>query len=144
MLGMISLEDYFMGRRETHPTEISPGIERNAFRTVEIINTFLPIAKVHGVTLEIHPRTRTIVSSGWRPPTLNAATPNAAFRSLHMTGEAIDLFDPDGDLDNFCMSPSGNKALVDLGLWLEHPSATKGWCHLQTRPPRSGRRVFYP
>jgi hypothetical protein len=34
--------------------------------------------------------------------------------------------------------------LEELQLWLEHPDATPGWCHLQILPPRSGRRVFYP
>lgn len=140
---MITLNDYFMGRRETHPTEISPGIERNAARTVELINSFIAFAKVVGVEFETSPRTRTVVSSGWRPPSFNATVPGAAFRSLHMTGEAIDLFDPDGLIDEYAFSQTSG-VLKDLGLWLEHPSATKGWCHLQTKPPRSGRRVFFP
>lgn len=140
----ISLTDYFMGRRESHPTEMTPEIQANAVRTVDLVNRFLAIARSHGVTFELHPRTKSIVSSGWRPPTLNATVPGAAFRSLHMSAQAIDIFDPDGDLDEFCMSPSGMKALEEIGLWLEHPAATKGWCHLQTRPPRSGRRFFYP
>ena len=35
-------------------------------------------------------------------------------------------------------------SLASLGLWMEHPLATKGWCHLQVVSPRSGMRVFYP
>ena len=61
-----------------------------------------------------------------------------------MTCEAIDLYDPDGDLDEWLLSDAGQRAMADLGLWHEHPSATKGWAHLQTKPPRSGRRTFYP
>jgi hypothetical protein len=61
-----------------------------------------------------------------------------------MTGQACDLFDPEGDIDDWAMSEPGQKVLTDLGLWLEHPSATKGWRHVQSIPPMSKRRVFYP
>lgn len=141
---MISLNDYWMGRDKQYPLALSTVIRRNAETTVELANKLLTLAKVAGVTLETNPRTKTIVSSGWRPPGVNAAVPGAAAKSKHMTGQAIDLYDPDGDLDDWCMSEDGQKVLADLGLWLEHPSATKGWCHVQTVPPRSGRRVFYP
>lgn len=141
---MITLNDYWMGRDKQYPFALSTDIKRNAETTVELANKLLTLAKVAGVTLETNPRTKTIVSSGWRPPEVNAAVPGAAAKSKHMTGQAIDLYDPDGDLDDWCMSDGGQKVLADLGLWLEHPSATKGWCHVQTVPPRSGRRVFYP
>jgi hypothetical protein len=39
---------------------------------------------------------------------------------------------------------NADTVLRDLALWLEHPASTKGWAHVQLRPPRSGRRVFYP
>jgi hypothetical protein len=61
-----------------------------------------------------------------------------------MTGQAIDIYDPDGDLDDWLMTIEGLAALEALGLWIEHPSATKSWSHLQTIPPKSRRRVFYP
>ena len=141
---MISLQDYWMGRDREFPMAMSPDLERNALRMVELANKVLMLAKSAGVTMERHPRTGTAVSSGWRPPTVNAATPNAAPNSKHMTGQAIDLYDPDGDLDEWLMTPDGQKVLADLGVWMEHPAATKGWCHLQSLPPRSGRRVFYP
>jgi hypothetical protein len=142
---MITLADYLMGRREAHPLSYSDEIERNARRTVELVNDLLASAIRAGVDLtDRNPRTGTIVSSGWRPPAVNAATPNAAVRSLHMTGEAIDIYDPDGALDEWLLTAAGQSDLARLGLWQEHPAATKGWVHLQTRPPRSGRRVFYP
>lgn len=141
---MISLTDFLMGRREQHPLSYSPGIEREALRTIELANQVLNAAQAAGVTLERNPRTGSLVSSGWRPPAVNEATPGAAVRSLHMTGQAIDLYDPDGDLDDWLMSDAGQTALAQVGMWLEHPAATKGWCHLQTKPPRSGRRVFFP
>lgn len=140
---MITLHDYWLGRDITHSLQLGTDLRRNAARTVEAANAMLVLAKAAGVSLEASPRTGTIVSSGWRPADINAATPGAAARSLHMTCEAIDLYDPDGDLDDWLLA-SADTVLRDLGLWLEHPAATKGWAHVQTRPPRSGRRVFYP
>ena len=141
---MITLADYFMARREKYPAALTPDIEREAMRTVDLANKLLAQAKTYGVTVDLHPVNASPVSSGWRPPEVNAATPNAALRSKHMTGQAIDIFDPDGDLDDWLMTGEGQAALTALGLWHELPSATKGWAHLQTIPPRSGRRTFYP
>jgi len=141
---MLTLHDYWMGRDAEYPLAMTPDIGHNAQTTVRLVNELLAQAALHDVRPHTHPKTGSLVSSGWRPPALNAATPGAAFRSKHMTGQAVDLFDPDGDLDDWLMGQDGQAALVRVGLWMEHPSATKGWCHLQTMPPRSGRRVFYP
>lgn len=141
---MISLQDYWMGRDREFPMAMSPDLERNASLMVELANKLIVLARVGGVVFDTNPRTGTVVSSGWRPASVNANTPNAAPNSKHMTGQAIDLYDPDGDLDDWLMTEDGQRVLSDLGLWMEHPSATKGWSHVQSIPPRSGRRVFYP
>ena len=141
---MIALDHYWRGRDLTHGLMLSTAMRANAARTIELADKLLVLAKLAGVSLEFIPATSSIVSSGWRPPDVNAATPGAAAKSLHMTCEAIDLYDPDGDLDEWLLSDAGQRAMADLGLWHEHPSATKGWAHLQTKPPRSGRRTFYP
>ena len=130
---MITLPDYWMGRDREYALSLTPDIERNAARTVLLANSLL---SRFGESRK--------VKSGWRPPAINSATPNAATNSKHMTGLAIDLADPDGDLDDWCMSTFGLAQLADIGLWLEHPSATKGWTHWQSIPPKSGNRVFYP
>lgn len=144
---MISLADYFMGRDRTHAHLLGTDLRANAGRTVESANALLVLAKTAGVSLESNPRTGSIVSSGWRPPDINAGTPGAALRSLHMRCLAIDLFDPDGDLDDWLLSVA-KTVLADLGLWMEHPSATKGWAHVQLVPQgsfkRTGLRYFYP
>jgi len=83
------------------------------------------------------------VSSGFRPSAVNAAIPNAARKSLHMTGLAIDFRDADGKLDELF---SQNDALLKkYGLWQEHPDATKGWAHLdlKDRGPRA-KNQFRP
>lgn len=141
---MITIADYFMGRREQYPLALSPEIERNASITVELANRLLAQAATYGVTLDRHPVNKSLVSSGWRPPAVNASTANAAPNSKHMTGQALDIYDPDGDLDEWLMTGEGQAALIAIGLWHEHPSATKSWTHIQSVPPRSGRRTFFP
>lgn len=130
---MITLRDYWMGRDVLYPLAMTPEIEANAERLLGLVNAIL--AMYGG-----HPK----VSSGWRPPKVNEITPNAAVNSKHMTGQAIDLADHEGELDDWLMSDAGLDAMNKIGLWIEHPAATKGWTHLQSVPPKSGRRVFYP
>lgn len=139
---MITLQDYYLGRDITHGHLLGSDLRANAARTVEAANALLARAKAAGVTLERNGRGH-MVNSGWRPPDINSSTPGAALRSLHMQCLAIDIADPDGDLDEWCLA-NADTALRDLALWLEHPAATKGWCHVQLQPPRSGRRIFYP
>lgn len=122
-----------MGRDDAYPLAMTPEIEHNAEILLMAINILLT---QWGRSAK--------VSSGWRPPAVNAATPNAAKFSRHMTGQAIDLEDHDGLLDDWLMGPAGQDCLVALGLWMEHPAATKGWAHLQSVPPASKNRTFYP
>lgn len=138
---MISLADYWMGRDSLHPNDLTGEIEDNAAETCKRVSALLVVAKSAGVTLDRKPN-GSLVASGWRPPSVNASTPNAAPRSKHMMGLACDVYDPDGDLDDWCLD--NLSVLEETGLYLEHPSATKGWCHLQTKAPNSGKRVFYP
>lgn len=141
-MNAITAADYFMGRDVVYPHELTDEIRANVEETVRRVNELLGRMVAEGVELERHPVNGTLVASGWRPPQINAAVANAAAKSKHMTGEACDLYDPEGELDEFCM---GNpEVLAELGLYLEHPSATKNWCHVQTVAPRSGRQVFYP
>lgn len=136
----ISLKDYFMGRDVKYPLEMSPTIRGNAAVLLNLVNTLLE--RFSGV-LATHPN-GTNVSSGWRPPSVNQATPGAAPNSKHMTGQAVDIYDPDGVLDAWLVSMEGQAALKEIGLWMEHPSATKGWSHIQSLPPKSGNRIFFP
>lgn len=144
MTKRISVDDYLMGREKEFPGECTAIIMDNAAITVERVNALLAVLEADGVDVEINAATKTIVSSGWRPVAVNARTPGSAPRSRHMSAEACDVYDPDGLIDEYLMSEAGQRALVSLRLWLEHPSATKGWSHVQTVPPRSGRRVFFP
>jgi hypothetical protein len=136
---MITLSDYFQSRdsglerdlRLSNALEYNPDIERNAEILLPLVNLLLT---------EFGEWRKP--NSGWRPPSYNAKVPGAAKRSFHMTGQAIDLEDDDGGLKAWLMEYP--QTLDKIGLWMEHPSATKGWVHLQSKPPRSNRRIFYP
>ena len=141
---MITPRHYFGDFERTRGLQLGTDLRANALRTIDLANRLLLLAKGSGVTLEQIPGTDSIVTSGWRPVDFNATVPGAKPRSLHITCEAIDLHDPDGDLDEWLITPDGQRVLTDLVLWHESPAATKGWVHVQTKPPRSGRRTFYP
>lgn len=128
---MISLEMYYKGRDKEYPKDLTPEIEANAKKLLEKVNAVL-----HELNVTI-----IAVSSGWRPETLNAKV-GGAKKSNHITGCAIDLSDPHGELDDKFMK--NLKVLEKHGLYLEHPDATKGWSHLQNVAPKSGNRVFKP
>ena len=128
---MITIKDYFMGRDISHKEEITDQIRINATKLLEKINPLL----------ESYGKVR-VLTSGWRPPSVNATIPGAAAKSKHMTGDAVDIADADGSLKRWCLENLDK--LSDLGLYMEHPSATPTWCHLQQIPPRSGNRVFKP
>lgn len=138
----ITLADYLMGRQRSSMAAFTPMLANAAEQTVARVNLLLRLMQADGVAIEDHPEHGSPVSSGWRTLAVNAATPGAAPRSKHLTCEACDLWDPEGVLDDWCMSHPDE--LADVRLWLEHPAATKGWCHVQIVAPRSGQRVFYP
>lgn len=60
--------------------------------------------------------------------------------SRHLSGEAVDIADPDGKLYEYVSNDI--ELLEEAGLWCEH--GTKGWVHFQSKPPRSGLRFFKP
>jgi hypothetical protein len=145
---LINPRDYWVApdgtrRDEAYALQLTPAIRGAAAETCGLVSLLLQDFVSQGGTLPLHAN-GTHVSSGWRPPLVNAATPGAAPGSGHMTGRSIDVYDPQGDLDAWLMSPAGQAALVRIGLWMEHPDRTPTWAHLQTVPPGSKRRVFWP
>lgn len=137
---LLTLADYWMGRDAKYPLAMTPDIEHNAEILVDVLNGFLP--EVPPELLVLDPQTGSYIHSGWRPPAVNAATPNAATNSKHMTGKAADLYGPGNKLAMWCFNHQD--VLKRHGLWMEHPTATPTWCHLQDVPPGSGNRVFFP
>jgi hypothetical protein len=139
---MITIAMYYMDRHLKYGGELTPEKQLKAGTTVQRINQLIARMRADGIEMQINPNSKSPVSSGWRPAAINGSTPGAAAKSKHMTCEACDLYDPDGEIDEWALA--NPESLADLGLWQEHPSATKGWAHFQTVPPRSGNRVFYP
>jgi len=139
---MITEEQYYRGYDRVYARELTDEIRSNVKILISKVNELIRLMAKDGIELETNPITKSGLNSGWRPPAVNARTKNAAVRSNHMTGKAVDLYDPEGEIDEWCIA--NLDALKRLGLYMEHPSATKGWCHLQSTPPRSGRQVFYP
>lgn len=133
---MITVDQYLEhGRTIETPSD---EVVANATQIVELANQLLGLAAADGVGCAAQPR----LTSGWRPASFNATVVGASATSKHMSGQAIDVADPEGALDDWCVR--NMEALVDLGLYLEHPASTKGWTHVQCVAPRSGNRVFYP
>jgi hypothetical protein len=132
-MSLITLEMYLMGRDKQYPKDYTEEVKQNITKFLPILNDFLVEIGV----------TKAEVSSGWRPPSVNAGIPNAAKRSLHMRGLACDLRDLDGKLD--ALFASKPDLLRKYGLFLESPDHTKGWAHLDlgTRADRPSR-IFVP
>lgn len=136
---MISLADFYKGRDTQYAAELTLDIEANAVITVNRVNELL------AAFYESNPNeAERTVNSGWRPPEVNATVRGSAQHSRHMTGEACDLSDDDEQLDYWLLQPDGQDALKRIALWMEHPSATPRWAHVQIVPPASGNRVFLP
>lgn len=118
-----------MGRDDKYP--INEELEQNALRTVDRAN----------MLLQAFGNMRQVVS-GYRPAEINAKVAGAATNSKHITCQAVDLEDKDGQLAKWCMD--NLPWLSAIGLWMEHPEHTPGWVHVQIIPPKSGNRVFIP
>lgn len=144
---MITVDQYFGKKPHTESDT------KNALYLISRVNVLLIEAESAGVIKLLNdPDTGTLISGskcgagdgGFRLS--DSATGRA--KSSHKEAKGIDIYDPQGKLDAWLDSfekPNGvNKKLEMYSLYREHASATKGWCHLQTRAPKSGRRTFYP
>ncbi len=112
--------------RELSP-ECNAEVRNNAKETLSRINALLTRL---GITAS--------VSSGFRTVAANTAA-HGAPKSNHLTGRAVDLFDPLGKIDKAIT----DELLSEFDLYREDPARTVGWCHLQTVRPASGNRTFY-
>ena len=129
---MIKDKDYWMGRDEKYPEELTGEIEANAAELLGRVNNLL--AALGWPDPEVR--------SGWRPQAVNDATSNAAASSKHLTGQAVDLADPDRSLARAIMLEPD--VLAQFGLYMEDTRWTPSWIHLQSVPPKSGKRIYVP
>ena len=68
--------------------------------------------------------------------------PKVPMKSNHLFGRAVDFADGDGKLKAWVLQ--NIKLIEEIGLYMEDFSATKTWLHVQTNPPKSGKRFFKP
>lgn len=127
---MVTEEEYLKGRHIKEPLNVAQVANMHAL--LEKINALLNEPGCPGYFG---------VTSGYRPASINASV-GGALKSAHLTCEAIDLRDAAGQLDKWLLN--NPELLIKYDLYLESPSKTAGWAHLQTRRPKSGNRVFLP
>lgn len=152
MLELLPTLEQYLSPHSTTKTfaalSTDPALKARAVILLSRVSEVLQVADRYGVRIEKNPARGDILTSGWRPAAYNAQVRGAAVRSLHIVGGACDIFDPEGEIDDFFYGTGGSgfgpDLLVAHNLWMEHPAATKGWAHFQDSPPRSGRRFFYP
>ena len=130
---MIDAAAFYKGRDTEYASELTEEIRANSENTIAKVNELLERSGFKSIDS---------VDSGWRPRAVNAATSNAGAHSNHITGQACDLPDPDRAFATWCVD--NLDVLGSIGLWMEDPRWTKTWVHVQTIPPKSGRRVYIP
>lgn len=136
--GYITIRDYF--GTKPHTDEHTA----NAVELLKCVNALLAEFVAQGGTLHKDPDTGTYISGskggagdgGYRLPTTTTGKPGSA----HKEAMACDIFDAGDKLDSWIT----RDILVKHGLFREAMQWTPTWCHLQTRPPKSGNRSFNP
>ena len=118
----------------------NPVTQANCENLLVMVNSLLVRAQEYGIELVNNPATNSLISGsrygGFRPQNCPEGAPD----SSHKIGAGVDVYDPEGFLDEYLT----DDLLEQFRLYREHPGSTRGWCHLTTRSPRSGRRSFYP
>ena len=140
-MSVIITQDQYLGPYKGH-SDFTPERQRNATDLLMKSNLLLSHIAAGGVTLRPDPDTKCMISGngngGFRPQ--NCTT--GAKLSNHKDGSGIDISDPLGMIDIWCLC--NEKILIEVGIWLEHPLSTEGWSHWQRVPPKSGRRYYLP
>lgn len=121
---MITRDEILMGRDKEF--RLTPDLECNLQTLLDAVNK---LRKLYGKPM--------YVNSGWRPGHYNSDI-GGSKNSAHISCEAVDFKDSDGALVKF-ITPT---ILKQCGLYMENPSKTIGWCHLQCRPTKN--RIFNP
>ena len=137
---MITQKEYF-GEWFSHK-DVTPEVLVNADKLLVACAMLEKLAILDGLIFPKNPSTGSGVSGsrygGFRPKDCTVG----AAKSSHKTGEGVDLYDPDGKIDDWCKAHPDK--LEVCGIYLEEPAVTRGWSHWTIRAPRSGNRVFLP
>jgi len=141
---MISISDYFGKYGKSHK-DVTPPRYAAAQILLLKVNKLMQIAIDDGVEFPINPKTKSQVAGetngGFRPQDCTIGAPLSA----HKICQAVDLYDPKGEIDDWLTSsPVAREAIKELDMYFEDKSATVGWSHWSTKAPKSGRRFFLP
>lgn len=122
-----------MGRDKDFSEDYTSEISNNIDKLLIALNKF---REAYGKPM--------VVSSGWRPATINASI-GGAKSSNHMIGLACDFKDSDRALCKFAEECDKNGKLKEWGLWMEASSSTPTWLHLDIKD-RGNRKsnIFKP
>lgn len=138
---MITIAQYF------HDKEHSIEHEVNATRLLAKVNKLLQLSSDCGVYADwVDPDTGCQISGskggsgdgGYRLSNSLTGMPN----SKHKSANAVDVYDPDRRLAQWCLD--SRVALADAGLYCEDFRYTPVWLHFQDIPPKSGKRIYIP
>ena len=124
---MTDLKAYLMGRDKKYP--ITEKQKENALELLRRVGLLFDRIGIKDPML----------TSGYRPSAINSKVGGSKM-SAHVTCEAGDW----ENLNNRISDLISVALLVEFDLYMENPAFTKGWIHLQTRPTRSGNRIFNP
>lgn len=137
---MITIEEYFGAWRDHK--DVTPEVLEAATAFLEKCNALEAEMVAACVEFRINDARRCNISGvlygGFRPQDC----PIGAAHSSHKEGRGLDRYDPRNAIDNWIMGHQD--ALVRHGLYIEAPDCTQGWSHWTDKPPRSGKRVFWP
>lgn len=114
----------------------------NAVALLNACHHLESLMRNEGVVFQTNHKTNSQVSGtnygGFRPQDCPIGAPNSA----HKEGMAVDIYDPNEDIDRWILA---NEWVLDrTNLYLEDPDKTVGWSHWQIRPTKSGKRIFLP
>lgn len=123
---MISVREFLKGREKLYPLSV-----KCATDMADLLARVNYLRGIYGSPL--------VVTSGYRPLPINIEV-GGAENSAHIYCQAIDLGDEGGEFARWCLECID--LLDELGLYMEDPSHTPGWVHLQTR--RTKNNPFTP
>jgi hypothetical protein len=138
---VISLQQY-AGLWAGHE-DWNPECQREATILLNKVNQLLANYEAEtGNTVAINQFTKSQISGAKYGGFRTQDCPIGAPRSSHKIGMAVDILDRNDALDDWITAHP--EVLVEYNLYREHPDDTKSWCHLSTKPPKSGNRTFKP
>lgn len=133
-----TIDNYLQSGQEKYTKNtMNPEHYNNAMRLVNKVNELGELIDYHG-----------IITSGYRSPQRQreiyaAKGEKPAMGSKHITGHAMDISDPKGELKQKFLNRKVLEKMKELDLYLENFDMTKTWVHIQDEAPGfCGRQIW--